>query len=120
MLKWISQTAEARNKYTKTVPIMTKISKSIKAMVHIVTLISHYHGESIRQLKEDLQAVCKTQDGISQSMIDPFLSDTNKTERVNIVPGKKATSTDLIKVKERGLEAIVITERNEADKIEVL
>ena len=119
LLKGISQSDEARNKYIKTVPVMTKVSESVRAMVHMDTPISKHHGESVRQSKEDLHVVSKMQDSITRSMIDPFSSDTNKTDLVNIVTGEKAPSTDLIKVKEKGLEAIVAAERNEADKIEV-
>ena len=119
LLKGISQSNEARNKYIQTVPVMTKVSESVKAMIHMDTPVSKHHGESVRQSKEDLEVFSKIQDIITRSMIDPFSSDTNKTALVNIVTGEKAPSADLIKVEEKGLEAIKAAERNEADKIEV-
>ena len=61
----------------------------------------------------------KIQDSITRSMTDTFSSDTNKTALVNIVTCENAPAADLIKVKEKGLEAVVATDRNEADKIEV-
>ena len=119
LLKGISQSSEARNKYIQTVPAMTKVSEAVKSMVHMDTRISKHHGESVLQSKDDLQVVVKIQDSITRGMVDPFSSDTDKTLLVNIVTGEKAPSVDLISVKEKGLEAIVAAEMNETDKIEV-
>ena len=54
---------------------------------------------------------------ISSNFVDPFQSEINKSDLVNIVTGEKSTSTDLIKVHEKGLNAILATEASGSDKI---
>ena len=117
LFKGISQSNEARNKYAQTVPLMRKVSESVKAMAHLNSEGSMHHGETVIQIKEDYKRVCKIQDVISSNFVDPFQSEINKSDLVNIVTGEKSTSTDLIKVHEKGLNAILTAEASGSDKI---
>ena len=94
---------------------MTKVSESVKAMVHLDLEGSMHHGETIIQIKEDYKR--KIQDLISSNFVDPFQSEINKSDLVYIVTGEKSTTTDLIKVHEKDLNAILAAEASGSDKI---
>ena len=47
LFKGISQSNEAKNKYIQTVPLMTKVSESVKAMVHLDSEGTMHHGETV-------------------------------------------------------------------------
>ena len=53
---------------------MTKVSESVKAMVHLDSEGSMHHGETVFHIKEDYKLFGKIQDLISSHFVDPSYS----------------------------------------------
>ena len=65
-----------------------------------------------KQARENLALVETMKEKINEKFVNPFRS-TNKTDLFNIVTGEKATSTDLVNAKSKGIQAMKKAEKME-------
>ena len=118
LLKGISQAPASREKYVKTIPFLTKISESVKAMADVGESHSHHHGESNKSIANDFQIVENMRSVITEQMVNPF-SCSNKIDIINIATGHKASTTDIINARQRGEDALRQSELEHSKKIVV-
>ena len=118
LLKGISQAPASREKYVKTIPFLTKISESVKAMADVGESHSHHHGESTKSIANDFQIVDNMRSVITEQMVNPF-SCSNKIDLINIATGHKASTTGIIKARQRGEDALRQSELEHSKKIVV-
>ena len=100
LLRGISQAPASREKYAKTIPFLTKISESVKAMADFGEAHSHHNGKSNKSIAKDFQIVQNMRSVITEQMVNPF-SCSNKIYLINIATGHKASTTDSINARQR-------------------
>ena len=106
LLKGITMNPTATEKYVKSAPLMTKVSESVKSMVHLnKQSLGHHHGESAKSSEGERAMIVNIKHNVESSMINPF-RHPNKTDLVNVATGQKAGSTELVDAHTKGVEAL--------------
>ena len=118
LLKGISQAPISREKYVKTIPFLTKILKSVKAMADVGESYSYHHGESDKSIVNNFQIVENRRSVITEQMVN-HSSCSNKIDLINIATGHKASTTDIINARQRGEDALRQSELEQSQKIVV-
>ncbi|KAJ8321079.1 hypothetical protein KUTeg_002666 [Tegillarca granosa] len=114
LFKGISQQPASRDKYIKTVPFLTKVSESVKAMVGIERQGHKHHGQSKSQDKKDQFCVEKIINVVNEQMINPFTCP-NLEDLICISSGEKAENIDLISARSKGLEVMKLMEKGQSN-----
>ena len=104
ILKGLSQSPAACEKYIKTAPLLTAISEQVRSIVHMNTGISAHHGDSGASRTFTEAKVNDIIYVVTRKMIHSFGHQSN--ELVNVSSGEVAPSKDIIRTKEIGIDAI--------------
>ena len=104
ILKGISQSPAAREKYNKTAPILTAVSEQVTSIFHMNTGISAHHGDSYASRTFTEAKVNDIIYVVTRKMINPFGHQSH--ELVNVSSGEVAPRTDILRTKEIGIPAI--------------
>ena len=104
LLKGISQSTAAPEKYIKTALLMTAVSEQVRSIVHMNTGISANHGDSDASMIFTEAKVIDIIYVVTRTMISPFGHQSN--ELVNVTNGEVAPRKDIIRTKEIGIAPI--------------
>ena len=114
--KRITQSPATGKKYVKTALFLTKISESVKDMAQLWQTTFHHHGESARQVLGDRKLVENIREIEYKKLVNPFTS-THFDDLINIAPGEKASSLEVIKARDLGLKATRKAEEEKSAKL---
>ena len=115
LFKGLTEAECTREKYIKTLPFMTAMSEKIKIMAHIDAAQSDHHE---KVSKNDLDVVLTIKEKVLADFINPFQSNPQTDNQlVNIVTGEILSSTDLVRAKQIGLEAIAASKSDNTGMI---
>ena len=106
-------------KYVKTIPFLTTISESVKAMADIGESNLHHHGEFNKAIANNFQIVENMWSVITEKQMVNLFSCSYKIDLIKIVTGHKASITYIINGKQRGQEALRQPELEHSKKIVV-
>ena len=118
LLKGNTQNNDAREKYIKSVPFLTKVSQSVTSMANIGLHKSVHHGESKQQVSRDGILVDRARAVITNTMINPFTM-SNTDDLINISTGEKSTSIEVLQARPNGLKAMYNAAESGSSNIEV-
>ena len=94
LLKGISQSTAAPEKYLKTALLMTAVSEQVRSIVHMNTGISANHGDSDASMIFTEAKVIDIIYVVTRTMISPFGHQSN--ELVNVTNGEVAPRTFIV------------------------